>query len=807
MSEHYVCIHGHFYQPPRENPWLESIELQDSASPYHDWNERITEECYATNAHARLIAAEGRIERLVNNYMYISFNFGPTLLSWMEEKAPETYAAIIAADAESRRRYAGHGSALGQAYNHMILPLANLRDKQTQVKWGIRDFERRFGRLPEGMWLPETAVDVETLEVLAGNGIQFTVLSPDQAQRIRHKHGGNWMDVGGGRIDPSRAYEAHLPGNKRIALFFYDAPISRAVAFERLLENGETFATRLMSGFSDSRTWPQLMHIATDGESYGHHHRHGEMALAFALQHIESTGRAKLTNYAEFLEKHPPEYIVEIVERTAWSCAHGVGRWERDCSCHTGARPTWNQAWRGPLRRSLDWVRDEVAPRFEAAATELLHDPWEARDAYIDVILDRSSESISEFLLKHQRASIPAEKTPQVLKLLELQRHALLMYTSCAWFFDDITGIETIQVLEYAARVVQLAQEIFDQNLEPGLLERLSEARSNVAKFGDGRNVYETLARPAAVDLMKVAAHYATSSLFEQYGEETTIYGYLLRNEANEVIESGAMRMMVGRVHVTSRVTRAESQISYAVLHQGDHNITGGVRESQSGEAYAALRDEAVQLFQAADLPGIIRFLDQQFRAATYSLHSLFREEQRRILEMVLEGRLRQTEAAHRQLFQSHAPLLRVLGSLNIPLPRAVLASVDFVLNTDLRETFSSEWPDLSRARRLLNEANSWKAVELDVDRLGYTLRITIERRLAATLRGPQDAEAVYKLTQLVAFARESPFPVDFSRCQNLYDVARREIREDANSYAADPAVLAWLSRFDELGRELLFRL
>src|SRR5882762_2087572 len=425
----YLCVHGHFYQPPRENPFLEAIELQDSAYPYHDWNERVASECYDPNATSRILDGEQRIIQLVNNYSRISFNFGPTLLSWIEQKAPKTYDALREADTSSRERYSGHGSAVAQAYNHMIMPLANCRDKITQVKWGIRDFEYRFGRLPEGMWLPETAVDTETLDVLAANGIKFTILAPRQAKRIRKRGSRSWQDVSGDRVDPSRAYLVQLPSKRTISVFFYDGPISQGVAFERLLDNGQRFADRLNSGFSDARQWPQLVHIATDGESYGHHHRQGEMALASALHHIETSNVARLTIYGEYLEKHPPTHEVQIHEGSAWSCSHGVGRWMTDCGCNSGGHAGWSQGWRAPLRQSLDWLRDEIAPLFEAKAGEYLREPWNARDDYISVVLNRSPHIRGEFFAKHASRELNDSEKIAALKLLELQRHAMLMYT------------------------------------------------------------------------------------------------------------------------------------------------------------------------------------------------------------------------------------------------------------------------------------------------------------------------------------------------------------------------------------------
>src|SRR3989449_3815983 len=384
--EHYICVHGHFYQPPRQNPWLEAIELQDAAHPYHDWNERITAECYAPNTAARILDSTDRIVRIINNYARMSFNFGPTLLAWLEQQAPEVYAAIVSADQESQARFAGHGSALAQAYNHMILPLANRRDKYTQILWGIDDVVHRFGRQPEGMWLPETAVDLETLDLMADLGIRFTILSPTQARRVRALSGGAWRDVSGGHIDPTMPYLQRLPSGRQISVFFYHAAISRGIAFERLLSNGKELADRLVGAFSAQHAGPQLVHAATDGETYGHHHRFGEMALAYALDSIETNNLARLTNYGAYLEQHPPTHEVEIIANTAWSCAHGIERWRSNCGCRTGGSREWQQTWRTPLREALDWLRDTLAPVYEQRGSRVLHDPWAARDDYLTVI-------------------------------------------------------------------------------------------------------------------------------------------------------------------------------------------------------------------------------------------------------------------------------------------------------------------------------------------------------------------------------------------------------------------------------------
>src|SRR4051812_40558986 len=421
----YLCIHGHFYQPPRENPWLGVVETQDSAAPYHDWNERNTRECYAPNTRARLVDGQGRIVHLLNNYVWISFNFGPTLLHWMAEAAPEVMRSIVEADRVSRERRHGHGNALAQVYNHMILPLAGDRDRRTQVLWGIADFRHHFGREPEGIWLAETAVDTASLEVLAEAGIKFTILAPRQARRWRRIGGRDWTEAPCG-IDPSRAYLCRLPSGRSIALFFYDGLVSQQVAFERLLDNGERFLGRLLQGYDDSRDHPQLMHIATDGETYGHHPPHGDMALAYALDRLIRRDDVRLTNYGEFLERHPPEWEVEIHENSSWSCAHGVERWRSDCGCKT--RGDWHQLWRAPVRRALDWLKGQLDHLLATRGRECFPDPWGARDGYIDVVLDRGEASVRRFFRAHGHPDLDAAQVCDALRLLEMQRDAMLMF-------------------------------------------------------------------------------------------------------------------------------------------------------------------------------------------------------------------------------------------------------------------------------------------------------------------------------------------------------------------------------------------
>jgi len=803
----YICVHGHFYQPPRENPWLEAIESQDAAYPYHDWNERITAECYTPNATSRILDANGRIVQIVNNYAKISFNFGPTLLPWLEENAPDVYRAILAADQESQQAFSGHGSALAQAYNHMILPLANRRDKYTQVLWGIRDFEHRFGRKPEGMWLPETAVDLETLDIMAELGIQFTILDSHQASRVRRMGSRTWSDVSGGRVHLTRVYTLDLPSGRQINLFFYDGPISRAVAFEGLLARGEGFAERLLGAFSETERRPQLIHIATDGETYGHHHRFGDMALAYALHYIQSNNLASLTNYGEYLERHPPADQVEILENTSWACAHGVERWRSDCGCNTGGRSGWNQAWRAPLRQAMDWLRDALAPRYEDHARQLLRDPWEARNDYIDVMLDRSPENVEGFLSRHVVRALTEDEKVTVLKLLELQRQAMRMYTSCGWFFDDLAGIETIQVLQYAGRAVQLAEELFGDVLEPRFLELLREAKSNVREHRDGRRIYEKFVRPAIVDLSQVAAHYAVTSLFEPHGERAKVYCYDVDRDDYQMVETGTTKLAVGRARLTSEITGESALLSFGVVHFGDHNLSGGVRPFRSQRTYRMMVEQVTEAFSKGDLPAVIRLLDKHFLELTYSLRSLFRDEQRRIMHLILESTLAEAEAVYRQLYEHHALLMRFLVELGVPLPKAFQAAAEFVLNLDLRRAFEEEEPDLGEVRAHLEAVAAWR-VELDTAGLGYALAQTIERLADQFRAQPGELASVQRLEKVTGLARSLPFEVSLWKAQNVHFELLQTLYPRFKERAAqgDETAQAWIGHFVALGEKLRVR-
>ncbi len=764
----YVCIHGHFYQPPRENPWLEAIERQDSAYPDHDWNERILHECYAVNAAARILDEAGHITRLVNNYERISFNIGPTLLSWLAEKSPPTYAAILAADKASAERFSGHGSALAQPFNHPILPLCNDRDRRTQVLWGIRDFESRYGRRPEGMWLPETAVNTPTLEELATAGIRFTILAPRQADKIRPIAGGEWRKIDGD-IDSGQAYLCRLPSGKSINLFFYDGATSQALAFEGLLHSADNLIDRLLQPLNkDTNGDPRLSHIATDGESYGHHHRYGEMALAAALDRLDQRDDVRLTNYGEFLDKHPPKMEVHIEENTAWSCAHGIGRWFRDCSCNCGRIEGGHQRWRGPLRDAFDWLRDTLAGPFEKAADGFLRDPWLARERYIDVILDRSPERIAAFFENCAARPLNPDEQSRVLELMELQRHAMLMYTSCGWFFDDIGGIETVQVIRYAGRVVQLARTALGIELEGEFVSRLRARRRQPAGVSQ-RTRRLRADRPAGNGrYLARRAHYAITSLFDALADQNRVYCFDVRQEDERRRSSGRMKLDIGHIKLTSRITLRRNNVTYVLLHLGEHHVTCAVREFAGEDSYRQVALQIESAFERANFPEVVRRFDDAFGDTNYSITSLFRDEQHTVLRSLLEAPLAQIDSAYRQIYEQHAPFARFLKQLSLPVPRRIQMVGGVVLSEAMRSVLRQARPDLKRLAELRDEAQR-QGIALDAATVGTAARAAFTGLAREIAADENFGDSLTMLRGLVVFLRSLGFAVDLWPAQEVF--------------------------------------
>ena len=828
-TKRFVCVHGHFYQPPRENPWLETIETQDSAAPYHDWNERICAECYATNGAARIVNTEHRITRILNNYARMSFNFGPTLLSWLADNAARTYRTILDGERHSRELFDGHSSAMAQNYNHLIMPLANRRDRLTQIRWGIADYTHRFGHAPEGMWLAETAADTESLELLANEGILFTVLAPRQSKRVRPlaepaepvqtlqpAQPGvtpktatktpdpapqiGWTDTPNASVDPRHPYYVCFPSGKRLAVFFYDGPTSRAVAFEGLLNSGEGFVSRLKQGFVNTDQ-PQLVHIATDGESYGHHHRHGEMALAFALRLMEQDKNTRLINYGSFLEQFPPQFEAEIYDNSSWSCDHGIERWRSDCGCN-GGKPGWNQLWRAPLRESLDYLRDAVAPLTESVGGKLFQDVWAARDAYISVILDRSPESIEAFLAVHQHHPLTEDEQVTALGIMEMQRHTQLMYTSCGWFFDEISGIETIQIIAYAARVLQLAQKLFTgqtEGLESGFLKLLAQAKSNVPSFGDGARIYSNQCLGMELSLEQVAAHYAISSVFSSFADETEIFCYKILRISFEMLTSGRGRLALGRARIQSTLTGESELFSFAVLHFGDQNITAAVKaySEADAETFEKVTKQARDQVLHANFPEVIRILDRYYDL-DYSLTSLFRDEQRRIVQIILDSTLSDIESSLKNIYDDHASLLHYLSQAGLPKPPALALAAGFAVNAGLRRAMESDPMDASLIQSFLSMATA-DEVDLDIPTLTYIADVRMKRAMLELHMSSGSLEVLDRALNLARTLAALPFELNLWQAQNLWYEIMRSSTYGLTAHAPEDRP-RWDRDFNELG-------
>jgi alpha-amylase/alpha-mannosidase (GH57 family) len=802
QRKRFICIHGHFYQPPRENPWLETVETQDTAAPYHDWNERICAECYASNGAARIVNSKNKITRIVNNYARISFNFGPTLMSWLMENAPRTYRMILDGERRSRKTFGGHSSAMAQVYNHIILPLANRRDRITQIRWGIADYQRHFGAPPEGMWLAETAADSESLELLAQHGIKFTVLAPHQCRRIRSlKDGAEWTNTPDAGVDTSHPYLVRFESGISIAVFFYDGPTSRAIAFEGLLDSGENLAARLKSGFRYNAE-PQLVHVATDGESYGHHHKYGEMALAYALRMLEADPTVDLTNYGCFLEQFPPEYEAEIVENTSWSCVHGIERWRSDCGCNTG-RQGWNQRWRAPLRKALDELRDSLVPLTEEEGGKLFKDVWAARDGYIDALLDHSPQSVEQFLRKHQLRALTVPERVRALELMEMQRHAQLMFTSCGWFFDDISGIEATQVIAYAARALQLAREVSPElaaPLEPAFLARLAEARSNVAAAGDGARIYKEQVSSKQLDLEQVAAHYAISSIFSSFAEETDLFCFRVWRNSYDVCTSGRGRLALGRAKIVSAVTGKQGSFSFAVLHFGDQNITAAVKAylPEDAAAFEALAGEAAGYVQRADFPAVIRLLDRFYGHMDYSLTSLFTDEQRRIVQVILTSTLSDIENSLTGIYEDHASLLHFLSQAGLPKPPALTLAAGFSINAGLRRALETDPVDQPLLRSFLSLAKA-DQVPLEAATLSYIADQRMKRAMVELQISSGSLELLDRALGLGRILAELPFDLNLWQAQNIWYEILRTSNYALTALTADDRP-RWEKDFSELG-------
>ncbi|MBI2896484.1 MAG: DUF3536 domain-containing protein [Deltaproteobacteria bacterium] len=791
-----LVVHGHFYQPPRENPWTDEVEQEASAAPFHDWNARISAECYARNAFARMFDQKARVEHIANAYARMSFNFGPTLLRWIERNDRATYDRIIEGDRDSRVLQRGHGNAIAQAYNHMILPLASARDRVTQIRWGIADFVHRFGRQPEGMWLPETAVDRATLASLIDAGVAFTILSPHQAARVRPcGEAGAWRDVSDGSIDPTRAYRwLHPDGSGRsIALFFYDGPIAADVSFGSALSSSQTFIDRFLAAHQRTRDHVELLHVASDGETYGHHKQFGDLTLAHALE-VEAARRGlRVTNYGAYLEESPPRWDAELRagpdgEGTAWSCAHGVGRWVRDCGCHVGARAGWNQRWRTPLRTALDRVRDAALPHFESCG--LFADAWAARDAYVELVLDRSRDGTARFLDAHR---VPAGDQDRVraLQLLEMQRHAMLMYTSCGWFFDDIAGLEAVQVMKYAARVIDLCEQTGVPSPREALLDALAQARSNVAAKGSGADVYRTEVEPLCVTPERVACQFAFTSLVKDTAERGELAGWAYQAFEMRRAHHEPFSLVTGTVALENGVTGDRRDLEFAAIHLGSVDFYAGIRRVGQ-ERLSRSADAIFSEFQRAPLPRILRALDD-FGEVEFGLEHVLPDARQELLDVVFQDVVDRFAEAYARLHDENARTFDILRQAGYRLPPLVRAAGELTLASRFER-------EIERLRGVCDpdEYGEARAIAAEIALLGYRidsrrtagfLEESVEEQVRLLIAAAS-GDGLRKAGALVRIARDLGLELDLTRAQNL-------VYPLVAALAKDPVSRAWLG---ELG-------
>ncbi|MBN2012728.1 DUF3536 domain-containing protein [candidate division KSB1 bacterium] len=720
----WLIIHGHFYQPPRENPWIEAIERQPSATPYHDWNERIADECYTVNTVSRILGKDHRIIDIVNNYKKISFNIGPTLLSWIQKFTPTTYQAILDADKQSINDFSGHGNAIAQAYNHIILPLANERDKITQIVWGLKDFEYRYQRQAESIWLPETAVNDATISALIDQGIKYIILSPYQANRVRSlKKSSRWHDVSNGTIDTSQPYRCfdntRKSHDRYIDIFFYHGELSKAVAFDHLLRDASTFMNRIIQSYNQ-HTMHHCISICTDGESYGHHEAFGDMGLSYMLHKLAPEKNIRITNYGEFLELHPPTMEVDLKsgpnnEGTSWSCFHGVGRWYRDCGCHTGGGHGWNQKWRQPLRDALDKLRNELIEIFNEQGKAYFKDPWSARNGYIDVVLDRSDESVAAFFKTHGKCSMIDQEIATALQLLEMQRHAMLMYTSCGWFFNDISGLETVQVMSYAARACELGNPFAFSDLQLMLMEKLKQAESNIPEYGTGKDIYTDFVLPSLVSSEQIVTHYAIQSTLENNtNKERHIHHVsILKDEYTKYsFEDDAL--VLGRVTLSSDILRNFERFAFALFYVPNQRYTCLVRPIKSDKEYERLKKRTVEIFQDHPSDFLIH-IDNFWGTSRYSIKDMLFDDRENLYKTILAERLQAIRSHYYEIYEQNKRILIELKELEIPIPNELKIPTEVILSGQFASFVEDGFQrdDIAHALDVLHFADKL-SIELD---------------------------------------------------------------------------------------------
>ena len=671
----YLIIHGHFYQPPRENPWIEEVGKELPAYPYHNWNERITAECYSPNLNAIVLDSEKNLLDVINNFQIISFNFGPTLLSWMEENATEIYSRILSSDRDN---------AIAQVYNHIIMPLASRRDMRTEVLWGIKDFEHRFGRNPKGMWLPETAVSNEALEVLAECGIEFTILAPHQIGRIKKINEKKW-EKKEEKEKTSCMFLVRLKNGASIKIITYDAIISHKVSFEGLLHSGDSFLEEIDKRYKE--TGKNILIIGTDGETYGHHHKFGEMALAYCIRTIELRKDIEILNLEQYFAMNEPEYETEIEENSSWSCIHGIERWRNDCGCSTGGEPGWNQGWRKPLREAVNWLKSLLDEIFVNEGKKFIKDVWGARDHYIDIVIRRREESINDFIVRNALEK-EHDSTVTILKLMEMERNGLLMFTSCGWFFSDVSGIESIQILKYAGRALELAHDLTNRNIEEEFLKKLEKAESNKREEENGAVIYNELFSFTINELDRKESFLGDTSLCMSHSV------------------------------VKSLITEERKELVMAALRMGGIDFRFSIKEY--GNYYGEIKEEITKKFGKPNMTEVIRLLDRNFGEGYFTLEALLPDVKEEILQYLSEDIMTRFKDAYNTVYEENKGVMEYIKKIGGKLPDGFLIASRYSLNAKLDDAslmFDEDEDAVNEIVSLKKEAKRWN-IQLDEKRV-----------------------------------------------------------------------------------------
>jgi len=753
-----VVLHAHFYQPPRDNPWTESIDREASAAPFHNWNERIEAECYAANTHARIFGDTGHITDIVNNFAHLNFNIGPTLFAWLQTHAPATYARILQADRQSCFLHDGHGGAIAQAYSHAILPLCSVRDRNTQIRWGIADFRYRFQRPPEAMWLPETACDLPTADALAQHGMRYLILSPHQASRVRHRNQNEWRDVSDGSIDPRLPYRLALPHGRSIVCFFYDGPLAHAMSFEAMLDTSRGMAERLRAGAKDNAE-NQLVHVATDGETYGHHKRFADRALAYFIRKEAEAHGLRLTTYGAFLEQQPVDDEVELKngEGTAWSCAHGLGRWIRDCGCNAGRNPGFRQAWRGPLRDALDGLRDDSAVVFEQAAGQWLRDPWAARDDYIHVILNNTSEARQAFLDHHALRQISSHERVRIFEMMEAQRMMQLMYASCGWFFDDLAGLETTQIMKYAGMAARLLESATGQSLFENFIDRLALAHSNLEKEGNGADIYRRHVAPLEVPATRRVARFASSTLLDNTSSQVADPAFEIESLDRLCFQQVSQHLVLGRVRLRRTRTERSTLFLYGATSLPERDMHCGVIECNDEKHFERIVQQAEKVFEQPSTPAIIRLIDSFFAPHFFSVRELSDAGEPEFIEHTVTDLLERLATTYGYLYDEHRKTMQTFERVGAEVPVELRLVAEYTLarrlDAALLEASDPTDPGLERTVRDIAHQAQELGIRLVVPRSTLRLRQWLDQAAeqlqtdGSTARA-QHASALLSLTE-----------------------------------------------------------